>query len=305
MPRRAAALNVSPLSAHDLRDLLRSFLDEDIGRGDRTTEATVSFTQRAAGQFLAKSRLVLAGLDIAIETFSLLDPKLQCEIVCHDGDSVSRGETIAWVRGRAHALLGAERVALNLLQRLSGIATLTREYVEAVAGTGATIFDTRKTTPGLRALEKYAVRMGGGTNHRLGLDDAILIKENHVRLAGGVARAIRAAQAHRGAARRTAKNPPKWIEVEVNSLAELAEALGERPDAILLDNFTPALAHEAVARSRAQDPARRIAIEASGGITLKTVRAFADAGVDRISVGALTHSAPAADISLEIHPERS
>jgi nicotinate-nucleotide pyrophosphorylase (carboxylating) len=195
-------------------------------------------------------------------------------------------------------MLGAERVALNLLQRLSGIATLTRAYVDAVAGTGAAILDTRKTTPGLRALEKYAVRAGGGTNHRLRLDDAILIKENHARLAGGVGRAVRAARAAR-------RGGAQWLEVEVDSIAELVEALAGRPDAILLDNFTPELARTAIARAREADPEHRIAIEASGGITLANVRAFAEAGVDRISVGALTHSAPAADISLEVEPEKS
>jgi nicotinate-nucleotide pyrophosphorylase (carboxylating) len=290
----APAVNTLPLPAEELRAMLRRFLDEDIGGGDRTTEATVGAAQIAEGEFLAKSELVLAGLDFAMETFRLLDANLEHKFLFRDGDRVAPGQTIAWIRGRARALLGAERVALNLLQRLSGIATSTRAYVDAVAGTGAAILDTRKTTPGLRALEKYAVRAGGGTNHRLGLDDAILIKENHVRLAGGVAQAIRAAQAHRGAA--------KWIEVEVDSLAELDEALRERPDAILLDNFTPELAREAVGRARAFDTERRIALEASGGITLANVRQFAEAGVDRISVGALTHSAPAADISLEIEP---
>ena len=296
MPR-ATAVNASPLSSDALRDLLRRFLDEDIGQGDRTTEAIVSPEQRAVGQFLAKSVLVLAGVDFAIETFRLLDANLENAILCRDGDRVSPGQTIASIRGRAQALLGAERVALNLLQRLSGVATLTRAYVDAVSGTGAAILDTRKTTPGLRALEKYAVRAGAGANHRRGLDDAILIKENHVRLAGGVVPAIRAAQANRGAVR--------WVEVEVDTLAELDEALRERPDAILLDNFTPELARRAVARARERDPERRIAIEASGGISLANVRAFAEAGVDRISVGALTHSAPAADISLEIEPEKS
>ncbi|MGB6546373.1 MAG: carboxylating nicotinate-nucleotide diphosphorylase [Candidatus Acidiferrales bacterium] len=291
----ASAVNASPLSADALRELLRRFLDEDIGHGDRTTEITVRAEQRAAGQLIAKSPLVLAGLDFAIETFRLLDSHLESKILFRDGDRVTSGQTIAWVRGRARALLGAERVALNLLQRLSGVATLTRAYVDAVAGTGPAILDTRKTTPGLRALEKYAVRAGGGTNHRLGLDDAILIKENHVRLAGGVAPAIRAAQANRGSA--------KWIEVEVDTLAELDEALREQPGAILLDNFTPELTREAVARARARDPEHRIALESSGGITLPNVRQFAEAGVDRISIGALTHSAPAADISLEIEPE--
>jgi nicotinate-nucleotide pyrophosphorylase (carboxylating) len=293
----APAVNTLPLPADELRAMLRRFLDEDIGRGDRTTEATVGAAQIAEGEFLAKSELVLAGIDFAMETFRILDANLEHKFLYRDGDRVAPGQTIAWIRGWARALLGAERVALNLLQRLSGIATSTRAYVDAVAGTGAKILDTRKTTPGLRALEKYAVRAGGGTNHRLGLDDAILIKENHVRLAGGVASAIRAAQANRGAT--------KWIEVEVDTLGELDEALRERPDTILLDNFTPELAREAVGRARAFDTERRIALEASGGITLANVRQFAEAGVDRISIGALTHSAPAADISLEIEPVRS
>ncbi|MGB6429644.1 MAG: carboxylating nicotinate-nucleotide diphosphorylase [Candidatus Acidiferrales bacterium] len=294
----ATAVNLSPLSADALRDLLRRFLDEDIGQGDWTTEAIVRPDQRAAGEFLAKSPLVLAGIDFAMETFRLLDPKIEHEILSHDGDRVPAGQTIARIRGRAQALLSAERVALNLTQRLSGIATLTRAYVDAVAGTGAAILDTRKTTPGLRALEKYAVRAGGGTNHRVRLDDAILIKENHARLAGGVGPAVRAAQAAR-------RGDARWLEVEVDSIAELDEALAECPDAILVDNFTPEIARAAIARARKADPEHRIAIEASGGITLVNVRQFAEAGVDRISVGALTHSAPAADISLEIEPEKS
>jgi nicotinate-nucleotide pyrophosphorylase (carboxylating) len=291
-------VNAPPLSADALHDLLRRFLDEDIGQGDLTTEAIVRSDQCAAGEFLAKSPLVLAGIDFAMETFRLLDPKIEHENLRRDGDRVPPGDTIARIRGRAQAMLGAERVALNLLQRLSGIATLTRAYVDAVAGTGAAILDTRKTTPGLRALEKYAVRAGGGTNHRLRLDDAILIKENHARLAGGVGRAVRAARAAR-------RGGAQWLEVEVDSIAELVEALAGRPDAILLDNFTPELARTAIARAREADPEHRIAIEASGGITLANVRAFAEAGVDRISVGALTHSAPAADISLEVEPEKS
>jgi nicotinate-nucleotide pyrophosphorylase (carboxylating) len=185
-------------------------------------------------------------------------------------------------------------VALNLLQRLSGVATLTHQFVRAVAGTSTEILDTRKTTPGLRMLEKYAVRAGGGRNHRKDLNEAVLIKENHIRLAGGVSAALAAAQ--------TAKNRAAWMEIEVTNLDELRAALAYNPDVILLDNMNPALAHQAVQQVRAHDPARKIRTEASGGITLANVREFAEAGVDWISVGALTHSAPAVDLSFEIEP---
>ena len=195
----------------------------------------------------------------------------------------------------ARALLTGERVALNLLQRLSGVATLTRRFVRAVEGTGAEILDTRKTTPGLRALEKYAVRVGGGKNHRRDLGDAVLIKENHIRLAGDVAKALEAVQ--------SAKVRARWIEIEVTNLDELRTALGHSPDIILLDNMEPPLVRQAVEQVRLRDPARKIRTEASGGITLGNVRNFAEAGVDWISVGALTHSAPAVDLSFEIEPE--
>jgi nicotinate-nucleotide pyrophosphorylase (carboxylating) len=191
-------------------------------------------------------------------------------------------------------LLTGERVALNLLQRLSGVATLTHQFVCAVAGTSAEILDTRKTTPGLRMLEKYAVRAGGGRNHRKDLNEAILIKENHIRLAGGVSAALAAAQ--------TAKARAAWMEIEVTNLDELRAALAHNPDVILLDNMDPALVHQAVQQVRAHDPERKIRTEASGGITLANVREFAEAGVDWISVGALTHSAPAVDLSFEIEP---
>jgi nicotinate-nucleotide pyrophosphorylase (carboxylating) len=194
----------------------------------------------------------------------------------------------------ARALLTGERVALNLLQRLSGVATLTQRFVQAVAGTGAEILDTRKTTPGLRALEKYAVRAGGGRNHRKDLGEAVLIKENHICLAGGVSKALAAAQAAKGRA--------AWIEIEVTNLDELRAALAHGPDVILLDNMSPALVRQAVEQVRAHDPARKIRTEASGGISLGNVREFAAAGVDWISVGALTHSAPAVDLSFEIEP---
>lgn len=274
--------------------MLRSFLVEDLGAGDVTTDATVSATQRARGELIAKAPLVLAGINVFAEVFRLLDPTTEIEISRHDGEELKQGEIPARLSASARALLTGERVALNLLQRLSGVATLTRRFVTAVAGTRAEILDTRKTTPGLRALEKYAVHVGGGRNHRKDLGEAVLIKENHIRLAGGVPAALRAAQAARGRA--------AWIEIEVTNLDELRAALTHSPDIILLDNMSPALVREAVAKVRAQDAARKICTEASGGITLGNVREFAEAGADWISVGALTHSAPAVDLSFEIEP---
>jgi nicotinate-nucleotide pyrophosphorylase (carboxylating) len=269
-------------------------LAEDIGTGDITSAATVSATQQARGELIAKTPLVLAGIDIFAEVFRLLDPTAKAEICCHDGEYLQPGQISARIAASARTLLTGERVALNILQRLCGVATMTRKFVQAVAGTHAEILDTRKTTPGLRAMEKYAVQIGGGRNHRKDLSEAILIKENHIRLAGGVAAALSAAQAAKGNA--------KWLEIEVTNLEELNAALQYNPDVILLDNMNPALAGEAVVRVRAQDPARKIRTEASGGITIANVRDFAEAGVDWISVGALTHSAPAADLSFEIEP---
>jgi nicotinate-nucleotide pyrophosphorylase (carboxylating) len=317
------------------RELLRRFLEEDLGAGDITTDALVPAGLRARGELIAKVRLVLAGLDLFMEVFRLLDPSAAAEIARKDGDELRPGDSPAQVTASARALLSGERVALNLLQRLSGIATLTRSFVRAVAGTGVQILDTRKTTPGLRALEKYAVRVGGGRNHRMDLAEAVLIKENHIRMAGGVVAALLAAQ--------SAKSRAAWIEIEVTNLDELRAALDGRPDVILLDNMHPAEVRHAVEQVRlaegapresapvpvnapapgptpmpapapanypvshpasaaAHAPARKILIEASGGITLANVRAFAETGVNSISVGALTHSAPAADLSLEIEP---
>ena len=240
---------------------------------------------------LAKEAGVLAGIGVVAETFAQVDPSVRVEPVVADGEPIGPGQTLARLSGSAASILKGERVALNLLQRLSGIASLTRRYVEAVAGTGAVVVDTRKTTPGLRALEKYAVRVGGGQNHRTNLADGVLIKDNHlaaVRSEGhGIAEAIRRARA---AAPHTVK-----IEVEVTSLAEVEEALPGRPDIILLDNMSPELMARAV-----KLVAGRALTEASGGITLATVRAAAEAGVDLISVGALTHSATALDLSLEL-----
>jgi nicotinate-nucleotide pyrophosphorylase (carboxylating) len=282
------------LDASAYHNLLRSFLTEDLGAGDVTTDTVVSTSQRARGEVIAKAPLVLAGIDLFIEVFRLLDSATEAAICCHDSEELKPGQIPARVRASARALLTGERVALNLLQRLSGVATLTQRFVRAVAGTNAEILDTRKTTPGLRALEKYAVRAGGGRSHRKDLGEAILIKENHIRLAGGVSAALEAAQGAKGSA--------KWIEVEVTNLDELRTALVHNPDVVLLDNMSPALVREAVGEVRAHDPARKIRTEASGGITLGNVREFAEAGVDWISVGALTHSAPAVDLSFEIEP---
>jgi len=263
-------------------------LAEDLGlAGDITTNAVISRDTVASGVFAARKPGVIAGLDVAAAAFHHLDPSVEFKAFVADGDRVDAGTKIARVSGSARALLSAERVALNFLGRLSGIATLTRRYVDAVAGTRAQIVDTRKTTPGLRALEKYAVRAGGGMNHRIGLFDAVLIKDNHIAVAGGIGQAIGAARAHVGHMVK--------IEVEVDTLDQLAEALEHRIDAVLLDNMTPDQLAEAV-----RIVGGRAITEASGGVNLDTVRAIAEAGVDLISVGALTHSATVLDIGLDI-----
>lgn len=274
-------------------DTVNKALDEDLGRGDITSRAIVRPGLKARGSFLAKQDLVLAGLEVADAAFTSFDPYLQIESAAADGEEVKAGKVFARVTGDAQMLLAAERVALNFLQRLSGIATVTRRYVEAVAGTGAKIVDTRKTTPGLRLLEKYAVTAGGGHNHRLGLDDGVLIKDNHIAMAGGVTEAIRRA--------REAVGHLHKIEVEVASLDQVREALQARADILLLDNMAPEMVREAVEILKQHEPNdRRTLTEASGGITLANVRAYAEAGADLISIGALTHSAPAVDISFKI-----
>jgi nicotinate-nucleotide pyrophosphorylase (carboxylating) len=287
------------------REFLLHSLAEDLGAGDITTNTIVASERRARGELIAKAPLVLAGVDLFIEVFRLLDPSATAEIKRHDGEELCSGESPVKVYATARALLSGERVALNLLQRLCGIATLTRRFVREVEGTGAQILDTRKTTPGLRALEKYAVRVGGGRSHRKDLAEAVLIKENHIRMAGGVAAALKAAQ--------PAQGPVAWMEIEVTNLDELRDALLHRtdvngPDVILLDNMSPEQVRQAVEQVRLTkntrlDPTHKILIEASGGITLANVRQFAETGVDWISVGALTHSAPAVDLSFEIEPE--
>ncbi|HJU42611.1 MAG TPA: carboxylating nicotinate-nucleotide diphosphorylase [Vicinamibacterales bacterium] len=268
-------------------DLVRRALEEDIGRGDATTAAVIAPDQRARGVILAKSPLVVAGLDVAAETFRQLDATVVIEVLWGDGARVGANEPVAFVTGKARALLTAERTALNFLQRLCGIATLTAKYVDAAAGR-ITVLDTRKTTPGWRELEKYAVRCGGGTNHRQRLDDGILIKDNHKRLAGGVRRAAEQSLRNSGGLP---------VEVEVENLAELDEALAAGVPRILLDNFTTHDIREAVKRV-----ARRAKLEISGGVTLERIPELATTGADFVSIGALTHSAPAADISFELEP---
>ena len=267
--------------------IVRAALAEDLGRaGDITAQACIPAEARLSAVFAARKPGVVAGLACARLALAELDPGARFEALVADGDSVAAGAALARVDANARALLSAERTGLNLMGRLSGIATLTRAYVDAVAGTKARIVDTRKTTPGLRALEKYAVRCGGGVNHRFGLDDAILIKDNHVAACGSVGEAVRRAKAFAGHLTK--------VEVEVDSLAQLDEALAEAPDVIMLDNFSLADLAEAVRRT-----AGRIPLEASGGVNLETVRAIAETGVDVISVGALTHSVGVLDIGLD------
>ncbi len=270
-------------------------LVEDLGlAGDITTDATVPMAARARAVFAARKPGVISGLAVAAEAFRALDASVSFVAEVEDGERVDVGARVATIQGSARAILTGERVALNFMGRMSGIATLTARYVEAVAGTRAMIVDTRKTTPGLRAFEKYAVRCGGGMNHRVGLFDAILIKDNHIVAAGGLAAAIEAARARAGHLVK--------IEVEVDTLAQLDEVLRlsgvraseRRVDVVLLDNMTPALLHEAVTRVGG-----RMLTEASGGVNLDTVRAIAGSGVDLISVGALTHSAPVLDLGLD------
>ncbi|MDZ4165444.1 MAG: carboxylating nicotinate-nucleotide diphosphorylase [Smithellaceae bacterium] len=269
---------------HLLRDLLLSALAEDLGPADVTTEAIVGENESGVAEAVAKSEMVAAGLFLFEEAFLCLDPSMDVHCHVHEGDLVQRGDVLVSLEGKLRAILSAERVALNFLQRLSGIATLTRSYVNAVAGTGVKILDTRKTTPGLRSLEKYAVTAGGGYNHRYGLQDGVLIKDNHIWAAGSIAGAIsRARRVHH----------LLKIEVEVKNITELEEALSAGADVIMLDNMTTDQMTAA-----ATLVSGRVPLEASGNVTLANVRAIAATGVNFISVGALTHSAPAADISL-------
>jgi nicotinate-nucleotide pyrophosphorylase (carboxylating) len=282
------------LDPNVLFNMASAFLAEDIGRGDVTTQATVRPSLRGRGRFLAKQQLIVAGLEVVEAIFSNLEPGMELEAFVYDGEKAEKGQEFARIEGLAQVLLMGERTALNLIQRMSGIATVTRQYVEAIDGTRAQVVDTRKTAPGLRLLDKYAVLIGGGRNHRFGLDDGCLIKDNHIALAGGIREAMTRAQQTMSHLLR--------IEIEVGSLDDLREALQCGADAILLDNMTPERLSEAVALVRAEPGGDGILLEASGGITLENIRRFAETGVDLISVGALTHSAPAADISFKIVP---
>ncbi len=277
-------------------ETVRRALVEDIGRGDVTTEATIPADAQASGRILARQAGVVAGLPMAALAFRLLDPDVMIEQVTPDGTHVEAGATLARLAGNARALLTAERTALNFLGRLSGIATQAAQCAAAVAGTRAAIVDTRKTTPGLRALEKYAVRMGGARNHRAGLDDGILIKDNHIAAAGGIGTAVARARAHASHLLR--------IEVECESEEQILEALAAGAEVILLDNMSVERLRAAVTliRERAPDTV----IEASGGIGTDPERLamVAATGVDLISLGALTHSAPTLDVSLEFDPGR-
>jgi nicotinate-nucleotide pyrophosphorylase (carboxylating) len=277
-----------PFDLPAVDDLIRSAVAEDLGRGDLTTQLTIDPAARATAQIVAKQSGVLAGLPLVEKVFAALgSTAVRVESQLTDGAGFSGGGVIARLSGPAADLLSGERVALNFLQHLSGVATLTKRFVDAVAETKARIVDTRKTIPGLRLLEKYAVRVGGGHNHRLGLDDGVLIKDNHIVAAGGVAAAVTLARAN---APHTVK-----IEVECTSMAQVDEALQAAADSILLDNMSPAEMTDAVERI-----AGRAVVEASGGVTLEHVGAVAQAGVDLISVGALTHSAPAVDLSMRV-----
>jgi len=281
--------------------ILENALQEDRATRDATTYACIDPNQRAAATILAKQDCVLAGLGCVLrvlEVFAALDgaitshPDVTCNSEIFDGVRVRNGQSIAVIVHNARVILSCERVILNIMQRMSGVATLTRRYVDAVAGTGTTILDTRKTAPGLRLLDKWAVRCGGGTNHRLDLSDGVLIKNNHIALAGGAVAALeRALRNRRG---------PETVEIEVRSLEELDLVLEHGAEAVLLDNMTPEQVRQAVERVGKLD--RRVPLEASGGITLENVRAYAEAGVSFISVGALTHSVAAVDLSMRIAP---
>ena len=269
--------------------MIAAVLAEDVGAGDLTTDAIVPEERTAVADIVVREPGVVCGLAEAAAVFRELDPGMRLEAAVEDGTAVD-GVPFAAARltGSARAILTGERTALNLLQRMSGIATATRRYVQAVEGTSCRILDTRKTAPGLRALDKRAVRLGGGTNHRSGLDDAVLIKDNHIAIAGGIAAAVTAVRAAR---------PDTPVEVEVDTLDQLGEALATGAETVLLDNMDVADMAEAVRRT-----AGRARLEASGGVTLETVREIAETGVDAISVGALTHSVRGLDIALEVQP---
>ncbi|MBF0633639.1 MAG: carboxylating nicotinate-nucleotide diphosphorylase [Nitrospinae bacterium] len=296
MRKRSSAVGGSEPSAKFAprlyRDLIAQALAEDAPAGDITTASTVAQDSICTARLIAKESLTLAGIGLFEEAFRILDPNVKIKKIFSDGQAVPEGSVVATIKGNARAILTAERVALNFLQRLSGVATLTRKFADAVEGTACAILDTRKTTPLLRDLEKYAVRMGGGKNHRRDLSAMALIKENHIAAVGGIVRAVDMVK----------KSLPRgaFIEVEVRNMAELEQALNADVDRVLLDNMTPAQVKACV-----KTVGGRAKTEASGNMTVKNVRAYAKTGVDYISVGKLTHSAPASDFSLLIEPGKS
>ena len=270
----------------DLHDFVQRMLAEDLGKGgDVTSNATIATDARFTAEMNCRQAVVLAGLEIAAEFFRTLDSDVKIDLAAKDGDGVAHGTTVMRLSGNARAMLAAERSALNTLQHLCGVATLTRQYADAIAGTGAVLIDTRKTIPGLRILEKYAARMGGAQNHRMRLDDGVLIKDNHVAVCGGVAEAVRRAKA---------ANTGLQVQVEVDRIEQIGPALEAGADRLLLDNMDPAMLREAV-----KLVAGRVPLEASGGVTLETIRFIAETGVNFISVGRITQSAPAVDIGLD------
>ena len=270
----------------DLDDFVKRVLAEDLGAGgDVTSNATIDAEARFTAEMNCRQAIVVAGLDLAAAFFRTLDPKVEIEQLAKDGDRAEHGTTLMRLAGDARTMLAAERSALNTLQHLSGIATLTRRYVDAIAGTGAVLIDTRKTLPGLRVLEKYAVRMGGAENHRMRLDDGVLIKDNHVAVCGGVAEAVKRAKS---------ANTGLQVQIEVDRIDQIEAALAPGADRLLLDNMDPAMLREAV-----RLVGGRVPLEASGGVTLETIRFLAETGVDYISVGRITQSAPAVDIGLD------
>ena len=270
----------------NLAEFVQRVLAEDVGSGgDVTSAATIAADARFSAEMNARQAIVIAGLELAAAFFRTLDAGVEIEMAITDGDSVAPGITLMRLSGNARAMLSAERSALNTLQHLSGIATLTRQYVDAIDGTGAVLLDTRKTIPGLRALDKYAARMGGAQNHRMRLDDGVLIKDNHVAVCGDVAEAVRRAKA---------ANTGLQVQVEVDRIDQIEPALAAGADRLLLDNMDPAQLREAV-----RLVGRRVPLEASGGVTLETIRFLAETGVDFISVGRITQSAPAVDIGLD------
>ena len=269
----------------DVDEFVRRVLAEDLEGGDVTSRATIAEDAAFTAEMNARQAIVVAGIEVAAAFFRALDAQVQMELLANDGDGVEHGATLMRLGGNARAMLAAERPALNTLQHLSGVATLTRQYVDAIADTGTVLLDTRKTIPGLRILEKFATRMGGAHNHRMRLDDGILIKDNHVAVCGGVAEAVRRAKA---------ANTTLQVQVEVDRIDQIEPALSAGADRLLLDNMDPRLLREAV-----RIVAGRVPLEASGGVTLETIRFMAETGVDFISLGRITQSAPAVDIGLD------